>query len=123
MKLKAFLFFELGKIPHSVTPAKAGPAEGGMDSGLRLSACNAQAGRNDMKRPLSTSCGIVIFGFFLCWSLLVSPFVFAQKTDRSESAVPVFGYKIIKVFPHDPQAFTQGLVFHKGVLYEGTGLL
>jgi len=24
-------------------------------------------------------------------------------------------------YPHDPQAFTQGLAFHDGVLYEGTG--
>lgn len=25
------------------------------------------------------------------------------------------------VYPHDPRAFTQGLTFHNGVLYEGTG--
>src|SRR5690554_8129686 len=24
-------------------------------------------------------------------------------------------------YPHDPQAFTQGLAFHDGALYEGTG--
>jgi glutamine cyclotransferase len=30
--------------------------------------------------------------------------------------------RIIKTYPHDPQAFTQGLVFEDGYLYEGTGL-
>ncbi len=34
----------------------------------------------------------------------------------------VAGYRTIRVFPHDPEAFTQGLVFHQGLLYEGTGL-
>jgi len=31
-------------------------------------------------------------------------------------------YEVLNVFPHDPQAFTQGLVFHEGYLYESTGL-
>ncbi len=32
-----------------------------------------------------------------------------------------YTYTLIKKYPHDPQAFTQGLVVHKGFLYEGTG--
>jgi glutamine cyclotransferase len=35
---------------------------------------------------------------------------------------PEYTFKIIRVFPHDPSAFTQGLVYHDGFLYEGTGL-
>jgi glutamine cyclotransferase len=35
---------------------------------------------------------------------------------------PVAGYRVVRVFPHDPQAFTQGLAFADGVLYESTGL-
>ena len=31
-------------------------------------------------------------------------------------------YEIVNTFAHDPNAFTQGLVFENGVLYEGTGL-
>lgn len=31
-------------------------------------------------------------------------------------------YTIINTYPHDPEAFTQGLFFHNGRLYEGTGL-
>lgn len=33
----------------------------------------------------------------------------------------VYGYKVIHVFPHDPEAFTQGLEYHNGVLFESTG--
>jgi len=36
--------------------------------------------------------------------------------------VPEYTFKVVQMFPHDPQAFTQGLVFHDGFLYEGTGL-
>jgi glutaminyl-peptide cyclotransferase len=36
--------------------------------------------------------------------------------------LPVFGYQIVKVYPHDANAFTQGLQYVDGVLYEGTGL-
>ena len=31
-------------------------------------------------------------------------------------------YEVVKVYPHDQNAFTQGLVIEKGVLYESTGL-
>ena len=31
-------------------------------------------------------------------------------------------YRVVNSYPHDPQAFTQGLVIDNGVLYEGTGL-
>ncbi len=30
--------------------------------------------------------------------------------------------EVVNVYPHDPEAYTQGLVFHEGFLYEGTGL-
>jgi glutamine cyclotransferase len=32
------------------------------------------------------------------------------------------GFRIVHSYPHDPDAFTQGLVFHDGFLYEGTGI-
>lgn len=33
-----------------------------------------------------------------------------------------YTYRVVHAYPHDPQAFTQGLVYHDGFLYEGTGL-
>ena len=38
-------------------------------------------------------------------------------------AVPaLFGYRIVHVYPHDPRAYTQGLLYRDGYLYESTGL-
>lgn len=38
------------------------------------------------------------------------------------AATPVQGFKVVNSYPHDPNAFTQGLFFHDGFLFEGTGL-
>lgn len=38
------------------------------------------------------------------------------------SQPPIYGYKILHSYPHDREAFTQGLFFRDGFLYEGTGL-
>lgn len=32
-----------------------------------------------------------------------------------------YSYKIIKRYPHDPNAYTQGLIYENGFMYEGTG--
>lgn len=39
------------------------------------------------------------------------------------SALALYTAQVVNVFPHDRQAFTQGLVYMDGVFYEGTGLL
>jgi glutaminyl-peptide cyclotransferase len=41
----------------------------------------------------------------------------------SEAGAPVYRYTVVRSYPHDRQAFTQGLVYLDGVLYEGTGQL
>jgi glutamine cyclotransferase len=50
----------------------------------------------------------------LVW-FFVAPFVFLLLGQS--------GYKIVHTYPHDPGAFTQGLVFYDGYLYEGTGMI
>jgi glutaminyl-peptide cyclotransferase len=45
-----------------------------------------------------------------------------QRRPAAPPPAPVAGYRVVHVFPHDPQAFTQGLEYVDGVLYEGTGL-
>jgi glutamine cyclotransferase len=57
--------------------------------------------------------------------LLLAAMLFAaQGSSRfvEADAIPVLGYQIINVYPHSSLAFTQGLVYDEGVLYEGTGL-
>lgn len=43
------------------------------------------------------------------------------QVHSEESSVPVSTYRIVNTFPHDREAFTQGLVYEGGMLYEGTG--
>ena len=38
------------------------------------------------------------------------------------AALPLYGYTIVQSYPHDRDAYTQGLQYVDGVLYEGTGL-
>ncbi len=38
------------------------------------------------------------------------------------AAVPEYTAVVVKRFPHDPTAFTEGLLYHDGFLYESTGL-
>lgn len=35
---------------------------------------------------------------------------------------PTYTYRVVRSYPHDPGAFTQGLIYVDGLLYEGTGL-
>jgi len=52
--------------------------------------------------------------------LLVS--VAASTTAEPFFAGNVSGYQIVHTYPHDPNAFTQGLIYIDGHLYESTGL-
>ena len=59
----------------------------------------------------------------LVWIAWLAP----QKTTPVVASIPLelstkAGYRIIKQYPHDPQAFTQGLVYADGYFYESTGL-
>jgi glutaminyl-peptide cyclotransferase len=38
------------------------------------------------------------------------------------SGIPEYTYQVVHTYPHDRGAFTQGLIYQDGVLYEGTGL-
>lgn len=40
----------------------------------------------------------------------------------SPQKTPVYGYRVVHTYPHDPAAFTQGLIYLNGLLYESTGL-
>lgn len=39
------------------------------------------------------------------------------------AGVPTYGVEIVHAYTHDPTAFTEGLEWHDGALYEGTGLV
>jgi len=46
-----------------------------------------------------------------------------EASKRQPAAeIPVYAYEVLRTYPHDRGAFTQGLLFAGGVLYESTGL-
>jgi glutamine cyclotransferase len=45
-----------------------------------------------------------------------------RPVPPSASKAPQYGYTVVRSYPHDPKAYTQGLEYFDGVLYEGTGL-
>jgi len=44
-----------------------------------------------------------------------------QQVPKPTPNLLLYGYQVVHVYPHDPKAFTQGLQYVDGVLYEGTG--
>jgi glutaminyl-peptide cyclotransferase len=65
---------------------------------------------------------ISLLAGILCLALM-TPLIHASFSQADKpSGVPVYGYKVVRVFPHDPNAYTQGLVYYNGFLYEGTGI-
>ena len=40
---------------------------------------------------------------------------------ETEAVKSVYGYAVVREYPHDTQAFTQGLIYLDGFLYESTG--
>lgn len=55
-------------------------------------------------------------------SVLPTPVAASPLAQPAGAAIPRYGYEVVNVYPHDPAAFTQGLLFDKGQLYEATGL-
>jgi glutaminyl-peptide cyclotransferase len=62
-----------------------------------------------MKTPASLLLGAALFGATLLGA------------TAAQAAIPVYGFVVKATYPHDPQAFTQGLFVKDGHLYESTG--
>src|SRR4030067_1506720 len=63
--------------------------------------------------------GILFAAIVLGSSVIVLVFL----NYRPVNPTPLrYTYSVVNVYPHDKNAFTQGLVFDNGVLYESTGL-
>lgn len=73
-----------------------------------------------------------MYKYILVISLL--PLLFSCQTGNNSDAgenqaltptipeAPMIPYTVVNAYPHDTAAFTQGLEFYKGTLYESTGL-
>ena len=56
---------------------------------------------------------------YYLWAILLAVWPWTVIAD---SVVSRYGFSVEQVYPHDPKAFTQGLIFENGRLYESTGL-
>jgi len=78
-----------------------------------------------MRRGCVTSAGHISVISFVLLALLVCltvlPETSCEKNDKPGRPA-VYTYRVVNSYPHDRNAFTQGLVFSDGVLFEGTGL-
>jgi glutaminyl-peptide cyclotransferase len=57
----------------------------------------------------------------LCFPRPVQSRIGAGFARTAEQPIPVLKMQIVKTYPHDPHAFTQGLEYFDGFLYESTG--
>ncbi len=59
---------------------------------------------------------------WLATPLLVATVVLACQPAAAPASPPIrLGYKVVAEYPHDPGAYTQGLTFDEGRLYESVG--
>ncbi len=60
---------------------------------------------------------------FIFFVAAVGQALLAQSSHHTKAKKPPeYSFKILRTFPHDSDAFTQGLAYRDGFLYEGTGL-
>jgi len=55
-------------------------------------------------------------------AVIPSPTPTLASRPPGDEPVPVYTCRVVNIYPHDRTAFTEGLVFQDGVLYESTGL-
>ena len=62
-------------------------------------------------------------------TLLLSAVIGCQSGETQAPGTPAvpakvlnYTFEVVNTYPHDPAAFTQGLVYYQGALYESTGL-
>jgi glutamine cyclotransferase len=72
-------------------------------------------------RPPRITTDDIVFLVALVATISVSSVAIGFTAQR-RAPTPVYGYEVVNVYPHDREAFTQGLLFRDGVLFESTGL-
>jgi glutamine cyclotransferase len=88
-------------------------------SGIWPSVCNNVI-KTMIAMPIPLTRQLVVFAAIVAISSLT---VSSQGAiPPTGSRAPKYGYTVVKSYPHDPKAYTQGLEYVGGVLYESTGL-
>ena len=80
---------------------------------------------HDLLEKHSMKSTSLIAGWLLAACALLASFApaaHAAPASAPAKTIPVYGYQVVHVYPHDINAFTEGLFFLNGYLYESTGL-
>lgn len=67
---------------------------------------------------LRKSIWVKIFGLGV---LLCLPGYVLGGQLKAHERSPIYGYRVVNIYPHDSQAYTQGLIYQNGYLFESTG--
>ena len=71
-----------------------------------------------MKKSLVIAILLIVVIIVLSASILV---IFNSNNASAKSTVTYYTYSIVNTYPHDTNAFTEGLVYSDGFLYESSG--
>ncbi|MEM8675554.1 MAG: glutaminyl-peptide cyclotransferase [Cyanobacteria bacterium P01_G01_bin.67] len=67
-----------------------------------------------------------LFWLTIITALICIGYYFSENNSltgiSAQEQVQFCNYNVVQTYPHDPQAFTQGLIYDRGELYESTGL-
>ena len=55
------------------------------------------------------------------WLLCAALIIASALCASAQAAIPVYGYHVVHAYPHDTAAYTEGLFYQNGHLYESTG--
>jgi len=94
-------------------PQRIAPRASGRDATLDA----MEPGETPLPRPLR-----IALWALLPLSLIVLIAYAGSLLLSEEGRAPLVTVRALASYPHDPTAFTQGLLLHAGVLYESTGL-
>lgn len=76
-----------------------------------------------MNRLFTILCvGLLFMGLLGLLGIIFSYSCLDSVDSKTSDIIPVYTYKVVNTYPHDPKAYTQGLAFENGFLYEGTGI-
>ncbi len=106
---------DFGHLAYDRAPAEAGA----------LAAISNDRQRSGLRRSTTTLSGVLAaLALIGAASPQAQPAAQPTPTVPAASApapVPLYTLQVVARFPHDPTAFTQGLLWHAGALYESTG--
>jgi glutamine cyclotransferase len=119
------LVLELGRHPDRAHPAPQIPTVMALSVSVGPKETQVATGATRTPLPSSTAArASATAGKSLTVGTPISPLtsVFVAPVLKAVPSEPVYSFCVVHTYPHDPEAFTQGLVYHDGFIYEGTGL-